>query len=201
MNLENQGKLDKSLEMYKEVIKLDPTQSISVYNNIGQILASQGKWQEAIDAAQDAIEYNEKAGLKHSMADMYFNIALASEKLGRNEDTSEYLHKAIETYQEDLAEEPNVGKTLRNLGNALVKVGRPGEATEYLQRAVDVDPREVRNHLMLADALSEQQRYDEAAEVLRKATVSFTNARNEKAVIELQRHLWSIEDKKNSNKK
>jgi tetratricopeptide (TPR) repeat protein/spermidine synthase len=201
VKLENQGKLDESLEMYKKVIKLNPTMAISAYNSMGQILASQEKWQEAIDAAQNAIEYNEKASGKHSMADMYFNIALASEKLSRNKDASEYLHKAIEAYQKDLAQEPNIVKTLRNLGSALVKVGQAGKATEYLQRAVNAGPREIRNHLMLADALSEQQRYDEATEVLRKAIVFFSNARNEKAVIELQRHLWFIEDRKNSNKK
>jgi tetratricopeptide (TPR) repeat protein len=204
IKLENQGKLDESLEMYKEAIKLDPAKSITAYNSIGQILASQGKWQQSIDAAKSAIEYNEKAGGKHSMADMYFNIALASEKLSRNEDASEYLHKAIEAYQKDLAQEPNIVKTLRNLGNALVKAGRSSEATEYLQQAVDREPFKVENHLSLADALSEQQRYDEAITVLKKAIDFFSNIRTEKAIMTmgvLQKHLWSIEDKKNSNKK
>lgn len=50
MKLENEGKLNKSIEMYKEVIKLDPQSSFEVYNRIGQILARQGKWREAIDS-------------------------------------------------------------------------------------------------------------------------------------------------------
>ena len=91
LKLESQGKLDESLAIYKEIIKVDPTKSIMAYNNMGQILARQGKWQEAIDAAKSAIEYNEKAKVKHSMSDMYFNIGLALKKLGRNEEASEYM--------------------------------------------------------------------------------------------------------------
>jgi tetratricopeptide (TPR) repeat protein len=200
IKLENEGKLDESLEMYKEVIKLDPSKSIPAYYSIGQILASQGKWQKAIEAAKSAIEYNEKARVKHSMADMYFNIALASKKLGRNENTNEYLNKAIEAYQEDLAQEPNTAKTLRNLGKTFLELNRFNEATEYLRQAVDMEPLEIRNHLMLAEALSEQHLYDEATEVLNKAIISFSKARNENAVIELQRYLWSVEDKSKNTK-
>jgi spermidine synthase len=93
--LESKGKLDESVEMYKEIIKVDPTKTILACNNMGQILASQGKWQQAIDAAKRAIEYNQKAEIKHTMSDMYFNISLASKKLGRDKDASEYMSKAI----------------------------------------------------------------------------------------------------------
>ena len=99
-----------------------------------------------------------------------------------------------------MAQEPNSIKTLRNLGNALVEVGRFSEATEYLQQAVDMNPFEVESHLTLAEVLLMQQRYDEAIAVLKKAIAFFSNARNEKAVIELQRYLWFIEDK-STNKK
>jgi spermidine synthase/Tfp pilus assembly protein PilF len=193
--LESNGKLDESVAIYKELIKADPTMSIMAYNNMGQILVKQRKWQQAIDAAKSAIEYNEKAKVKHSMSDMHYNISLALKKLGRNEEASEYIHKAIKGYREDLAQEPNSIKTLRNLGTALAEIDRFSEATEYLQQAVDMNPLKVENHLALADALSKQQRYDEATAVVKKAIPLFSDARNEPAVIELQRCLWSIEDK------
>jgi len=193
--LESQGKLDESIAIYKELIKVDPTESIMAYNNIGQILAGQGKWLEAIDAAKSAIEYNEKAKVKHSMSDIHYNVSLALEKLGRNEEASEYMHKAIEGYQEDLAQEPDSIKTLRNLGNALVEVGRFSEATKYLQQTVDMEPSEVESHLALSKALLTQQRYDEAIAVLKKAINLFSHARDERAIIEAQRYIWFIEDK------
>jgi tetratricopeptide (TPR) repeat protein len=199
--LESQGKLDESVAIYKELIKANPTMSIMAYNSMGQILAKQGKWQEAIDAAKSVIEYNEKAKVKHSMSDMHYNISLALKKLGRNEEASEYTRKALEGYREDLAQEPNSIKTLRNLGTALAEIDRFSEATKYLQQAVDINPLEVESHLALAKALLTQQRYDEATAVIKKAIPLFSNARNEQAVIELQRYLWSIEDSKNTNKK
>jgi hypothetical protein len=58
-----------------------------------------------------------------------------------------------------------------------------------------MNPLKVENHLALAKALLTQQRYDEATAVVKKAIPLFSDARNEQAVIELQRYLWSIEDK------
>jgi tetratricopeptide (TPR) repeat protein len=199
--LESQGRWEESIAMYKELIKVNPTMSITAYNNMGQILARQGKWEQAIDVAKSAIEYNEKAKVKHSMSDMYYNISLASKKLGRNEESFEYIHKAIEGYREDLAQEPNSIKTLRNLGDALAEIDQFSEATKYLQQAVDMDPLKVENHLSLVKVLLKQQRYDEATAVIKKAIPLFSEARNEQAVIELQRWLWFIEDNKNANKK
>ena len=198
LKLESHGKLDECVATYRELIKAHPTPSASImaYNNMGQILARQEKWQEAIDAAKGTIEYNKKDEVRRSMSDMYFNISMASKKLGRDKDASEYMSKAIEAYREDLAQEPNSVKTLRNLGNALVEINRLSEATEYLRQAVDIEPLELQNHLILADVLSEQQRYDEAVAVLEKAIASFSDARNADAVAELQKYLWSIEDSK-----
>jgi tetratricopeptide (TPR) repeat protein len=89
----------------------------------------------------------------------------------------------------------------RNLGNALAEINRFSEATEYLQQAADMNSFEVESHLALAKALLTQQRYDEAIAALKKAIGSFSNARNEQAVVELQRCLRFIEDDKNANKK
>ncbi|MDD5327692.1 MAG: fused MFS/spermidine synthase [Phycisphaerae bacterium] len=199
--LESQGRLDESLAIYKEIIEVDPAKSVMAYNSMGRILARQGKWQEVINAAQNAIEYNSKAEAKHSMSDMYFNIGLASKKLGRDKEGSEYIHKAIKGYHEDLVREPNSIKTIRDLGNALLEIGSFSEATEYLQKALDMNPLEVESNITLANAFLTQQRYDDAIALLKKAIASFSDVRNEAAVVELQRFLWYVEDKKNTNEK
>ncbi|MFZ0034425.1 MAG: fused MFS/spermidine synthase, partial [Sedimentisphaerales bacterium] len=201
MELENQGKLDESLAVYKEIIKVNPTSSVESYNNMGQILVRQGKWQQAIDVAKSAIEYNEKAEVKQSMSDMYYNIGVASKKIGRNDEASEYMRKAIDGYQKDLAKKPTSITILRNLGNALLEIDRPDEAIKYFQQVVDTNPSEVINHIMLADVLLKQHRYDEASAAIKKAIPFFSIARNEKAVVELQRCLWFIEDSKKADKK
>ena len=196
---EREGKLYKSLKMYKKVIKLDPAKSIMAYNNMVKILAKLGKWQEAIDAAKNAIKRNEN--LHYSVSHLYYNISIASKILGRDKDASEYMNKAIEAYRVDLAQEPNSTETLRNLGKSLMEIGRHDEACEYLQHAVTINPLEVQSYLWLADALSNQQKYDEAIAVIKKAIVSFSDARDESAVTELQRRLWAVEDSKKTNKK
>jgi tetratricopeptide (TPR) repeat protein/MFS family permease len=198
--LERRGRWNESIEMYEKAVKSNPEWSFTAYNSIGQILAGQGKWQEAVDAAKAAVEYNEKARIKHSVADIYFNMSLTSRTLGKDKDASEYMNKAIEAYKEDLAQRPTSTKTLRNMGRAYMEAGRFSEAVESFRHAIDIDPHEVLNYLALADALLEWQRYNEAINVLKKAIVSFSNARNEAAVIELQRHLWYIEDKGKSKK-
>ena len=196
---EREGKLYKSLKMYKKVIKLDPAKSIMAYNNMVKILAKLGKWQEAIDAAKNAIKRNEN--LHYSVSHLYYNISITSKILGRDKDASEYMNKAIEAYRVDLAQEPNSTETLRNLGKSLMEIGRHDEACEYLQHAVTINPLEVQSYLWLADALSNQQKYDEAIAVIKKAIVSFSDARDESAVTELQRRLWAVEDSKKTNKK
>jgi tetratricopeptide (TPR) repeat protein len=199
--LESQGKLNECLTIYKKIVKLDPTKSIMAYNNMGQILASQGKWQQAIDAAKSAIEYIQKAKVNYSTSDMYYNISLASKKLDRDDEASEYIYKAIEGYREDLDQEPNSVKTLRNLGAALAEINRFSEATEYLQQAINIGPLEAENYLMFAKVLSMQNRYDDAIALLKKAINSFWDTRDERSVVKLQRYLRSIEDSKNANKK
>ncbi|MFA5252334.1 MAG: tetratricopeptide repeat protein, partial [Phycisphaerae bacterium] len=207
--LESQGRInesramyDKSIATYKSLIKAAqvPTAAVTAYNNMGQILAKQQRWQEAIDAAKGAIECNEKDTVKHSISDIYYNISMASKQLGRDKDASEYMGKAIEAYREDLAQEPNSIKTLRNLVKALLETNRLEEAAEYLRLIIVIEPHNVWNHITLADVLSKQQRYDEAVAVLEKAITFFSDARNENAVAKLQKYLRSIEDSKKANK-
>lgn len=195
----NQGKLDESLAVFEEIIKVDPTKSIMAYNHMAQILAIQGKWQQVIDVAGSALEYNERSEVKSSMSDPYYYIGLASKNLGRNNEASQYLHKAIRGYHEDLDQEPNSTNILKNLGNALAEIGRFSEATQYFQQAVDTNPFEIESHFMLTNALLIQQHYDDAIAVLKKAISFFSNAGNEEAVIELQGYLRFVEDKRKYN--
>jgi tetratricopeptide (TPR) repeat protein len=200
IELENQGKLDEAVATYRELIKANPTPSEAfiAYNNMGQILARQKKWQEAIDAAKGAIEYSRKDTVKYSTSDMYYNISMASKQLGRYKDASEYMSKAIDSYREDLTHEPNSTKTLRNLARALIETNQLSEASGYLRQAIDIYPLELQNHLILANILTEQQQYDEATAVIEKAIASFSDAGSTDAVAQLQKYLWFIEDSKKS---
>lgn len=203
LNLKNQGKLDESIAMYKEIIKIDPTKSSRAcsYNEIGGILVRQGKWQQAVNAGKSAIEYNKKAKVKHSMSNMHYNMSSALKKLGRNEEASKYIHKAIEGYREDLAKTPDSIKIMRHLGNALTEVGQFSEGTKYLQQAVNMDPFDMKNHLTFARALLIQERYDEAIEQLGEGIrFMLEHSRKDDAAV-LRRLLRLVELRKSNYKK
>jgi len=199
--LKEKGKLDESILKYKDVISVDPRLSIKAYNEIGMILAGQGKLQEAIKAFKSAVEYNEEAEVKQSMSNIHYNIGVALQRLDNNDEATKYLHKAIHGYQEDLAKNPDSIKIVSRLGNALAAVGNFSEATKYFQQAVNLAPYVIENHSLLAQALTIQERYDEAITELKKAISFMLHIDNKDAAAELQKLLEYIELKKLKQKK
>jgi tetratricopeptide (TPR) repeat protein len=194
--LKAQGQLDKSIRKYESIIKINPTSSIHAYNEIGMIQAARGNLEEAIAAFQGAIDYNDKAGVQRSMSNIHYNIGVALGRLGRKEQAAVHLQKAIEGYRDDLARMPGSAKIANRLGNVLAEAGDFAEAVEYFRRAVKLNPYDVKNRSMLAQALVVQQRYDEAIEELNKARAFMLQNGNTAAALEFQRDIKRIEAEK-----
>ena len=194
--LKNEKKWDESIEKYKDIIKTDPLSAITAYNDIGAILAAQGKWNQAVDAFKSALEYNKKAKLNSGVSDIYFNIGSALKRLGRNEEASEYLQKAIQQYRKELTKRPDSTTLITRMGNALAENGNFTDATAYFQLAVDMNPYDIKNHTTLVDALVIQQRYDEAIQALKTAIDSMTQMGDKENAAKLQEHLELVEFKK-----
>jgi tetratricopeptide (TPR) repeat protein len=199
--LKEDGKWEESIAKYKDVIDTDPAFSLKAYNGVGMILASQGKLQKAIDTFKSALEYNSRAEVKQSMSNIHYNIGVALQRLGNNEEASEHLNKAIQGYREDLLKKPDSIKIVSRLGNALATVGNFNEATRYFQQAVNLGPHDIKNHLILAQVLAIQQRYDEAIAGLNKAIAFMSHLGNKEAASELQKQLKLIESKKSEQEK
>jgi tetratricopeptide (TPR) repeat protein len=194
--LKDQQKWDESIEKYKDIIRTDPISSINAYNNIGAILAAQGKWDQAVDAFKSALEYNEKAKLNLGVSDIYFNIGSALKRLGRNEEASEYLQKAIQEYRKLLIKRPDSIKIITRMGNAFAENGSFPEATVYFQLAANMYPYDIKNHTTLVDALVIQQHYDEAIQALKSAIDSMTQSGDKENAEKLQQRLELVELKK-----
>lgn len=187
------GQLDKAILKYKNIININPTSSIHAYNEIGMIQAARGKLEEAIAAFGSAIEYNDKSKVQRSMSNIYYNIGVALQRAGRKENASMYLQKAIQGYRDDLARMPGSANIAGRLGNVLAEVGNFTEATEFFRRAVQLDPYDINNHSMLAQALVVQKRYDEAIEELKKAKQFVSQIGNEAAALKFQRDIEQIQ--------
>ena len=192
---------DECILKFGDVISIDPELSIKAYNEIGMIEAGRGRLAEAINAFKGALEYNEKAEVRQSMSNINFNIGVAIQRLGDNNQAVTYLQNAIKGYREDFAKEPDSAKIAARLGNALATVGNFTEAAEYFRQAVNLDPLDIGNHSMLAQALAIQGHYDEAIAELQKAIEFMSKAGNEEVVGQLKKLLELVELKKTDQKK
>jgi tetratricopeptide (TPR) repeat protein len=135
------------------------------------------------------------------MSNIHYNIGIALQRLGDNGQAATYLQNAVQGYREDFVKEPDSAKIAARLGNALATVGNFTEAAEYFRQAVNLDPLDIGNHSMLAQALAIQGRYDEAIAELQKAIGFMSQTGNEKAAGQLKKLLELIELKKSNQKK
>lgn len=191
--LRSEGKWKDSISKYKDIINTDPISSAVTYNDIAMVFGEHGMWQEVVEALNKALEYNERAAFKQSMSNMHYNIGIALKNLGKTEQASEHLHKAVQGYREDLLVRPRSVKIVRRLGNALMQIGNFSEAINYLQQAVDMDPYDVENHSTLAQALVFQERYDEAITALKAAAAFMTQIGEKETATKLQEYLEFVE--------
>lgn len=199
-SLRQQGKWDESIAKYEAAISVYPPISIAAFSVIGEIQASQGKWEEAISAAKSALEYNANTKVKQNVATIHGNIAFALKKLGKNDEASEYLYKAIQEYQKLLPRKPGSIDTVRAIGNALAESGDFGEATKYFQQAVDMGPYDVENHSLLVKALVIQERYYEAIRQLHKGIQLMLDNNQKDDTVTLERLLESVESQKSKSR-
>ena len=192
---------DECILKFGDVISVDPSLSIKAYNEIGMIEAGRGRLAEAIEAFKNAMRYNEKAEVRLSMSNINYNIGVALRRQGDNEQAGKYLQDAIRGYREDFAKEPDSEKIAARLGNALATVRNFTEAAEYFRQAVNLNPLDVSNHSMLAQALTVQGHYDEAIGELKKAIEFMSKIGNEEAAGRLKKLLDVVEMKKTNQKK
>ncbi|UCE99888.1 MAG: fused MFS/spermidine synthase [Planctomycetota bacterium] len=199
--LKRWGKLDESIATYKELIKFNPTTSISAYSRIAETLEEQGKLKEAAESLRLAIKYNEQAETQVNIADVHLDLGLLLKALHRPKESREHFRTAIKGFREKLDKNPNAIEIVIGLGISLVEIGELSEATKYLRLAIKLDPLDVEKRLMLAQALVMQELYDEVIKQLHK-DIEFMlgQGRKEEATM-LQELLESSELEKSKRKK
>jgi tetratricopeptide (TPR) repeat protein len=186
------GKFDQSITLYRELIELDPTTSITAYTEIANLQIQQGRLNEAAMAFQKAIDHNQKAQIKTNMARVHLDLALTLKNMGQSAKAKPHFQKAAEALKKKLVHDLDSPETLVRLGVALAELGRLSDATDYLQQAVDKNPSDFQSQLTLARILVKQKRYDEAVTVLKKAIEA---APGRHALNELQIYLQLVKNK------
>ncbi|MFH1386532.1 MAG: tetratricopeptide repeat protein [bacterium] len=97
------------------------------YSNEGAILASQGKYDEAIRA------YNMSLEIDRSNATAYYNKGFALKEQGE-------IKKAIDAYSEALKIDPSNIEVWHKKGLALLNQGKINEAVEAFNRGLQLEP-------------------------------------------------------------
>jgi tetratricopeptide (TPR) repeat protein/MFS family permease len=200
-NFKQKGQFTKSIENYLAALEMNPAVSVQSYNEIGIMYARMGKPQQAVDAFNKAIRYNEQSEDKINMAITYRNLGVALKDMGKAEDAAEQFHKAVEESQKVLNKNPADHANWQQLGDTLTKMGNFKAATEAYKKALSLSPNDPAYYANLAKALESQERYSEEIEVLKNYIQLTKQSKLDDAVSELQKHLEFLEQKVSSGQK
>ncbi len=126
------------------------------HSNLGDVVMGQGRFTEAIEHFQKAIE------IKPGYAAAYNNLGTAFLNQGRLDEAAEYYHRALEIY-------PGFAESHNNLGLLLARQGRTAEAMEHYQRAIELNPNRAEFYINLGNLFATQGRSAEAIAQLHRA--------------------------------
>ncbi len=158
--------LTEAIDLYKQILKLDPHNSIVNYN-LALAFDKNNEIYKAINCYEEAIK------IDPNYLSAHFNLGIAYRELGN-------LEKEISCYENTINIDPNHSKAINNLGLAFKKLGNYQKAISYFEKAIMVDPNFVEGHNNLGTILSELGESQKAIDSYNKAIeinpeLEFTN--------------------------
>jgi protein O-mannosyl-transferase len=143
------------LSLFTHIIEGNPN-SWSAYNNLGNLDAAQGNWDEAMRHFDAALRANPRN------AKTYNNIGNVAYEKGDFDRAIDFYHRALDL-------DPRIPSAHSNLGLALIKLGKTQEAIDHYRRAVKSEPDYADAYDNLGTALMRAGRVDEAIGNYRQA--------------------------------
>ena len=136
IQLQLQGEIEKAIEKWRTIIHIaeesDNDLAARAYFSIGYLLIRQEKFEEAIDAYDEAIR------LKPDYAAAYNNRGNAKRQLDNAKNQLDRHEDAIDDYDEAIRLKPDYADAYFNRGNAKSKLGRIDEARQDFEKARDL---------------------------------------------------------------
>lgn len=156
--------------LYRSGILVNPAKS---YGNLGSVLSSQGRTEEAEYAFKMALFY------RPNMADVHYNLGVLQQ--GRKE-----YEAAVSSYQMAIQYRPSLALAYLNLGQLLATLGKIHEAEDTLRRCSELDItglKDPRTHettritalVNLGKLYADKGRYQDAVDVYREANRKMPN--------------------------
>ncbi len=125
------------------------SESVEALVNKGNSLVDEGKFEEAIDFYNKALEINPQDIVALA------NKGTALDQLGRHEEAMKCFDKVLEI-------SPNDEEALNNKGGLLIKMGKYGEALNFFDKVLALNPHNFVTHYNKGLALGNLGRYEEA---------------------------------------
>jgi predicted Zn-dependent protease len=145
-----------SSQIYLRLMKVAP-HSARGYQVMGQVAASEGNWQKAVDAYRQAVQLDPHlAGVR---------LALAIQLLLHSPDPDAWK-QALENLNEELKMNPDSVEAQFEIGEIYRKHDEPEQAAAAFHRALQLRPAFVEARLGLAKILRQQKKPQEALDVL-----------------------------------
>jgi tetratricopeptide (TPR) repeat protein len=119
------------------------------HNNLGLVLESLGRVQEAIGHYEQALR------IRPDYAEAHYNLGNTQAQVGR-------VPEAIGHYQQALRIKPDFSEAHCNLGNVLLQEGKVSDAIGHYEQAVRIKPDNAEAHSNLGNALAQVGRVPEA---------------------------------------
>src|SRR5437867_2018944 len=151
---EKQGRAP-ALDRARAIAQTAPA-SADAQERFGVLLASAGRWDEAVARLRDAVR------LDPDNAEAQSNLGVKLAQVGR-------LTEAVTHYREAIRIEPGDALTQTNLGNTLSRLGEFPEAIRHFEAALRINPNRVDAHIDWGAALLRQGALDEAIGHFREA--------------------------------
>ena len=153
--LDEQGRLEEAIALYRQALRILPTHAESHYG-WGRDLDIAGRTEEAI------AHYREALRLKPGCVEARSDLGLALAEQGKTDEAVAQFRAALELKPDDAV-------THSNLGKALAGLGRWEEAASHLHAAARLQPGLAEAHFNLGDVLLAQGRLEEARRELQEA--------------------------------
>jgi tetratricopeptide (TPR) repeat protein len=185
----------ESVESYLSAIKTYPVVSVRSYNEIGILYDRMGNLEQAVDAFNKAIQYNDESEHKMGTANIRHNLGVVLKKLGKSEQAMEQFQKAVEELQSDLTHHPDLDSQWHALGLNFNAMGDFEAAAESIKKALALNPDNPVYYDHLVVVLEQEGRYREAIQVMKQYIQLMKNNKRDEDASQLQRYLESLEKK------
>jgi tetratricopeptide (TPR) repeat protein len=153
--LKREGRLDEAISLYQQAIESNSNFAWH-YHNLGEALAKKGCLDEAIAAYEKAVQLNP------NLASFFISLGgvLVKQKL---------LDQAISCFQKAIEINSSYYKAYNHLGYVWFEKQNWPLAIECFQKSIGLQPNSYWAYYKLAETLSKQEKFEEAAAYYREA--------------------------------